>query len=251
MESSVNSQFTNAEDRPASVGDEPMTNVETTETQVSDRLYWFYTQFEGVMEMYAEAEAVRQYLDVHQGWFRRCAAPMQVTPLGENGYDLTIGKFGALGYYVEPKIGLELIPQRDRVYRIETIPIPDYVPPGYQVDFKATQVLEPLPIEELEEADSPITRVSWELYLNVGVLFPKFIRSLSPKLIQRTGDRLIAQIVKQVSRRLTCKVQEDFHERLGPKSLEQYHQMKTLRTSFACLPREASEPDHKPPQAEK
>lgn len=237
MQSSVNSQFTNAQDSPASVGHEPITQAERAEIPLGDRLYWFYTQFEGVMEMYAEAEAVRQYLDVHQGWFRRCAAPMQVTPLGENGYNLTIGRFGALGYYVEPKIGLELIPQRDLIYRIETIPIPDYVPPGYQVNFKATQVLEPLPVEELEQADSPITRVSWELDLNVGVCFPKFIRSLSPKLIQRTGDRLIAQIVKQVSRRLTCKVQEDFHESLGPESLEQYRRLKTLRTSFACVPR--------------
>jgi hypothetical protein len=248
MQSSVNSQFTNAQDHPASVGDEPMTHLETGDSQVGDRLYWFYTQFEGVMEMYAEADAVRQYLDVHQGWFRRCAAPMQVKPLGENGYDLTIGKFGALGYYVEPKIGLELIPQRDRVYRIETIPIPDYVPPGYQVEFRATQVLDSPSIEELEQVDFPMTRVSWELDLNVGVCFPKFIHSLSPKLIQRTGDRLITQIVKQVSRRLTCKVQEDFHERLGPESLTQYRQLKKHRTSFACVPRETSDSDHKPPQ---
>lgn len=249
MQSSLNSQFTNAQDSPTSVGDGLMACSENAEAQSGDRLYWFYTQFEGVMEMYAEADAVRQYLDLHQGWFRRCAAPMQVTPLGENGYDLTIGRFGALGYYVEPKIGLELIPQRNLIYRIETIPIPDYVPPGYQVEFKATQVLEALPIEELEQADSPITRVSWELDLNVGVCFPKFIRSLSPKLVQRTGDRLIAQIVKQVSRRLTCKVQEDFHERLGPESLEQYRQLKKLRTSFACLPRDASELGHKLPQS--
>ena len=201
----------------------------------------FYTQFEGVMEMYAEADAVSNYLDVHQEWFRRCAAPMQVTPLGVNGYDLTIGKFGALGYYVEPKIGLELVPQRDRIYRIETIPIPNYTPPGYDVEFRATQVLEPLALEELEHPGYPITRVSWELDLNVGVVFPKFIRSLSPNLIQRTGDRLIKQIVKQVSRRLTCKVQEDFHDQLGCEALNQYHHLRKTRTSFACFPKASQE----------
>lgn len=231
MQSSANSQFTNAQDTSLCSG-EALAN-----TQATDRLYWFYTQFEGVMEMYAEAEAVRQYLDVHQGWFRRCAAPMQVTPLGANGYDLTIGKFGALGYYVEPKIGLELVPERDRVYRIETIPIPDYTPPGYDVEFQATQTLEPLPVTELEHPERPITRVSWELDLNVGVVFPKFIRSLSPNLIQQTGDRLITQIVKQVSRRLTCKVQEDFHQQLSDEALKQYHHLKKARTSFACFPK--------------
>ncbi|NMG61127.1 DUF1997 domain-containing protein [Geitlerinema sp. P-1104] len=193
------------------------------------------------MEMYAEADAVSNYLDVHQGWFRRCAAPMQVTPLGASGYDLTIGKFGALGYYVEPKIGLELIPQRDRVYRIETIPIPNYTPPGYDVEFRATQVLEPVSQSEWHDPEHPITRVSWELDLNVGVVFPKFIRSLSPNLIQRTGDRLIKQIVKQVSRRLTCKVQEDFHKQLSPEALNQYYHLKKTRTSFACVPKESGE----------
>ncbi|MBV8885364.1 MAG: DUF1997 domain-containing protein, partial [Chroococcidiopsidaceae cyanobacterium CP_BM_RX_35] len=35
---------------------------------------------------------------------------------------------------------------------------------------------------------------------------------LPNSLIQNTGDRLLHQIVKQVSRRLTYKVQEDFHK---------------------------------------
>jgi hypothetical protein len=33
--------------------------------------------------------------------------------------------------------------------------------------------------------------------------------------VQSTGDRLLNQIVRQVSRRLTRKVQEDFHQSLG------------------------------------
>jgi hypothetical protein len=42
-------------------------------------------------------------------------------------------------------------------------------------------------------------------------MFPKFIRRLPQGLIQGTGDRVLAQIVRQVSRRLTAKVQDDFH----------------------------------------
>jgi len=45
----------------------------------------------------------------------------------------------------------------------------------------------------------------------VMVQFPRFIHALPMSLIETTGDRLLNQIVRQVSRRLTHKVQEDFH----------------------------------------
>ncbi|MBO9998972.1 MAG: DUF1997 domain-containing protein [Cyanobacteria bacterium SID2] len=189
------------------------------------------------MEMYANVETVANYLDVHQGWFCRCAAPMEVNPLGRNGYALTLGRFGAFGYHVEPKIGLELVPQRDLVYRIETIPIPDYTPPGYDVDFKAVQTLESVSPSPDTPDNVDITRVAWELDLGVGVYFPKFILALSPKLIQKTGDRLIIEIVKQVSRHLTHKVQEDFHMTLGENTLNTYRKLRKARTSFYCQPK--------------
>jgi hypothetical protein len=57
--------------------------------------------------------------------------------------------------------------------------------------------------------------VEWELDLTVTVQFPRFIQRLSKSLVQTTGDRLLRQIVRQISRRLTYKVQEDFHFTLG------------------------------------
>ncbi|MDY7014297.1 MAG: DUF1997 domain-containing protein, partial [Cyanobacteriota bacterium] len=53
-----------------------------------------------------------------------------------------------------------------------------------------------------------------QLQLKVTVNFPKFIYKLPPSLIQSTGDRLLAQIVRQISPRLTYKVQKDFHRSL-------------------------------------
>lgn len=197
-----------------------------------DRFFWFRSHFVGSMEMYADSQAVADYLDVHQGWFRRCAAPMKVDSLGDNGYALTIGHYRALGYAVEPKIGLELLPQQERVYRIQTIAIPDYAPPGYEVDFQAVQVL--VDASDRSNPDLTVTSVNWELQLSVGVSFPKFIRALSPSLIQKTGDRLIVQIVKQVSRRLTRKVQEDFHQQLGSQFVDTYHRVYRQRQSFVC-----------------
>ena len=171
----------------------------------------FYGTFSDCMELSASSEIVAEYLNNHPEWFSRCAQPMKVEPLGENGYEIIIGRFGAFNYEVEPKIGLELLPPQEGIYRIRTIPIPDYQPPGYDVDYRASLQL----VEENTSAETPITRVEWELYLNVYVEFPNFIKRLPKSLIQNTGDRLLNQIVRQVSRRLTRKVQDDFHQSLG------------------------------------
>jgi len=180
----------------------------------------FHGSFASCMEMYADAATVARYLDAHRGWFPRCAQPMTTEAIGENGYALTIGKFGSFGYEVEPKIGLNLLPADQAVYRIQTIAVPNYSPPGYDVDFKASlQLVETSPDTALlsafkqAKAAAPdrITRVEWELDLQVMVQFPRFIHALPMSLIETTGDRLLNQIVRQVSRRLTHKVQEDFH----------------------------------------
>ncbi|NJN56509.1 MAG: DUF1997 domain-containing protein [Leptolyngbyaceae cyanobacterium RM2_2_4] len=169
----------------------------------------FHGYYKGCMDMYADAETVAKYLDAHHGWFRRCAHPMNAEPLGENGYALIIGRFGSFGYEVEPKVGLDLLPQDQGVYRIKTIPVPGYEAPGYDVDFHAALEL----VESSAEADAPtkLTQVVWELNLEVSVQFPRFIHALPKSLVQTTGDRLLNQIVRQVSRCLTHKVQEDFH----------------------------------------
>ncbi|MBG1240283.1 DUF1997 domain-containing protein [Nostoc sp. NZL] len=171
----------------------------------------FSGRYQDFMEMPAPVEKVAEYLNAHSSWFSRCAEPMKVQPLGENGYALVIGRFGAFGYDVEPKIGLELLPPEESIYRIRTIPIPDYQPPGYDVDYRASlQLIENDACTSVGE----VTRVEWELDLMVYLHFPRFIQRLPKSIIQSTGDRLLNQIVRQVSRRLTRKVQEDFHKSL-------------------------------------
>lgn len=180
---------------------------------VADTPIRFYGQFADCMEMYASTQTVASYLDAHQGWFCRCASPMQVEPIEENGYALTIGRFGAFGYEVEPKIGLELLPPEQGIYHVKTIPVPNYVAPGYDVDFQS--VMQLVAGTDSKRYSGQITRVEWQLDLAVYVQFPKFIQRLPKSVVQRTGDRLLNQIVRQVSRRLTFKVQEDFHRSLG------------------------------------
>ena len=64
--------------------------------------------------------------------------------------------------------------------------------------------LQELPVEQA-------THVQWELNLQTKVQMPKFIQALPQSLVKASGDRLLNQIVKQISKRLTRKVQEDFH----------------------------------------
>jgi hypothetical protein len=174
----------------------------------------FKSQFIDCMEMYADVAIVAEYLDHHADWFGRCAEPMTVEPVGKTGYVLVIGRFGSLGFELEPKIGLDLLPGDAGVYRIETIPVPNYTPQGYDVDFKAAmELVEHDRIDDDEYLDAPLrmTRVQWQLDLTVSIQFPKFIQALPTQLVHGTGEKLLKQIVRQVSRRLTHKVQEDFH----------------------------------------
>jgi hypothetical protein len=183
------------------------------------RLRCYSSSFSDLMEMWAPAELVASYLDHHEGWFRRCAAPMTVRPLGNNGYSLTLGRFGNFGFEVEPTIGLELLPQDRGVYRIVTAASDQPETPLerlYDVEFNASLKLqEQLNPAEEEDGSALRTEVIWDLDLNVWIQLPGVISLLPEALVQTSGDHLLRQIVRRISRRLTWKVQEDFHASHG------------------------------------
>ncbi|MEL6246596.1 MAG: DUF1997 domain-containing protein [Cyanobacteria bacterium J06648_16] len=172
----------------------------------------FEGNYIGEMKMSADAKTVADYLDAHQEWFARCAKPIAVESIGDNGYALSLGRFSSLNFSLEPKIGLHLLPQDAGVYRIETVPVPNYKPEGYDVDFQAAMTLNEL---ANNEQGQPLTNVEWELKLLTSVQMPRFIQALPFGFVKTSGDKLLNQIVKQVSRRLTYKVQKDFHVTLG------------------------------------
>ncbi len=200
----------------------------------------FQTHFAGYMEMDSDRETVAKYLQSHEGWFCRCAQPMQVEPYGENGYILTVGRFGALGFDVEPKIAVVLEPPQNGQYLMHTIPLPDLTFLGYEVDYQAVMELSEITRSHLEEIDCKqginqsakiITKVQWQLNMDVAVFFPKYIHKLPQSLIRKTGDRLLSEIIRQISPRLTQKVQQDFHEGiklpLPPKSSRHFQRVKS------------------------
>jgi hypothetical protein len=182
----------------------------------------YASTFADLMEMRAPAAVVGAYLDRHEGWFRRCAAPMTVEPIGSQGYVLTLGRFGNFGFEVEPTIGLELLPQAAGIYRIVTVPLPqsDAALRGlYDVEFAASLRLDEASGSEVshEEVDGVMlhTLVRWQLDLAVWLRLPAMLSLLPEHLVQSSGDHLLRQIVRQISRRLTWKVQEDFHASHG------------------------------------
>ncbi|WP_158535099.1 DUF1997 domain-containing protein [Acaryochloris thomasi] len=174
----------------------------------------FRSDFVGCMDLHANPQTVAEYLDQHPEWFVRCAAPIQAIPEGDSGYILSLGRYGSFGFEVEPKIGLNLLPQDEGIYRIETITLPDEAEQTYLVDFQAA-----LQLVDTPEVASPqqgiLTKVEWVLDLGVTLFFPRFIHRLPAQLIQRTGDRLLNQVVKKISTSLTAKVQDDFHQSHG------------------------------------
>ena len=165
--------------------------------------------YAGKMDMAADSDTVGRYLNSHRGWFIRCAHPMQVEPISDHGYALVVGRFSVLGYEVEPKVGLYLSPLDHQVYRIDTMPVPGYVPPGYDVDFHAVMRLQDGP--EATPPATNLTQVDWDLSLAVKIHMPRLLNSVPRSLLKTSGDRLLNQVVRQVSKRLTRKVQEDFH----------------------------------------
>ncbi len=184
--------------------------VSTDDDIESSQVVTFHSQFDGCMALKGDRAMVMDYLDAHQGWFRRCAEPMEVESMGNNGYAITVGHYGSHGFEVEPKIALHLLPHEDGIYRIETLALPDSQHQCYDVAFNAELSLVESEGSELE----PLTEVQWTLDLEVSIHFPKFIYRLPQKLIQYTGDKVLSQIVRQVSKRLTAKVQDDFHQTL-------------------------------------
>lgn len=183
----------------------------------------FQTHFAGIMEMYSDLDTVANYLNDHQGWFVRCAMPMKAEPFGENGYTLIIGSYGAFGYNVEPQMTVILDNSQVNFYSMYSVANPEFNHDAYEVDYFSKMFIESIPLKSASDGilkiyqrqgkqpPAEITKINWQLDLQVKVWFPRFIYKLPLSLIQDTGDRLLSQIVKQISPRLSYKVQKDFH----------------------------------------
>jgi len=193
----------------------------------------FQHRYVGYMDLLTDQKTAIAYLDDHPRWFRRCAKPLRAEPIGTTGYALGVGRVGAFGFYVEPQVGLDLLPQENGVYRIRTVPVPGMVDPGYEVDFNARMDLqEKEPPPELADLTPRLTAIVWTLDLAVSLHFPEFVLRRSEGWILRTGNGVLAAVVKRVSMMLTAKVQADFHQSVGlvvpPKILKRLRESRQV-----------------------
>lgn len=203
----------------------------------------FQTHYQGMMEMYSDEETVANYLNNHQGWFVRCASPMKAEPFSENGYTLIIGHYGAFGYNVEPQMSVILEPPQSKHYSMYSVTNPEFNHPGYEVNYRSIMDIESILLSQASvgiekvyhqqgknSLPETITKINWQLNLEVKVRFPRFIYKLPMSIIQNTGDRLLSQIVKQISPSLSYKVQKDFHSRFNlpipPKTARSFNSVK-------------------------
>lgn len=184
----------------------------------------FQSSFCGIVEMYSDEDTVTNYLNDHQGWFVRCASPMKAEPFGDNGYTLIIGNYGAFGYNVNPQMSVILESSQSKYYSMYSVNNPDFNYSGYEVDYRSNMSIESIPLCQasvgIEKVYSQygknflpenITKINWHLDLQVKVRFPPFIYKIPMSIIQNTGDRLLSQIIKQISPHLSYKMQKDFH----------------------------------------
>jgi len=85
-----------------------------------------------------------------------------------------------------------------------------------ETDFQSLTAAGPREVSN-EEVDRLMahTLVRWQLDLAVWIRLPSMLNLLPERLVQSSGDHLLKQIVRQISRKLTWKVQEDFHANHG------------------------------------
>ena len=187
------------------------------QTPIDPDPFHCHAAFAGIMEMGSDSQTVIDYLRQHQEWFPDCAKPMTVEPIGENGYLLSLGRFGALGFHLEIKLALGMEFLETGKFGMRSLPLPEASPTVYDVDYKATMELREInPTDNHTSSTSlakAITQLVWDLKLNIAVQLPKFIRKLPLSLVQKASNRLLCKIVSQISPRLTKRVQQDFHRR--------------------------------------
>ena len=203
-------------------------NLNATLNSQSKPVMTFQTKFTGIMEMYGDRETVAKYLKNHQGWFTRCAEPMKVQPFGNDGYTLIVGNYGAFGYHLEPQMSVILeTSEGDSCYKMYSVPNSQYEA-NYDVNYCSILHLHAIPTSEavtkvdkifsqygMKNVPSEVTKIDWTLNLSINIRFPSFIYKLPQSVVKSTGNRVLSQIVKQISPRLSYKVQKDFHDRFG------------------------------------
>ena len=69
-------EFREQLEREGGLSEKPLLKTSSLRERDDPRVHRYASAFADMMEMRAPAAVVAGYLDRHEGWFRRCAAPM-------------------------------------------------------------------------------------------------------------------------------------------------------------------------------
>ncbi len=179
---------------------------------------------QGRVDLQTDRFTLAHYLHHHAEWIERCFKPLKVFPLSPETYKLQFFRIGGLGFELEPCFGIKIWPEQNSVFRLSSIELPEEEGLPYSVDCLSYFRLEELDPEPLQE---PLTRVHWDLKLDIWMQLPGFLQALPYSLVYRVGARVVNQVTRSMSDRLTHNVCTDFYRSVNKRG----HRYKIIDTT--------------------
>jgi len=196
----------------------------------TDPFVHLVTGRQGEVDLETSVEDLADYLRHHQSWIHRCFKPLTVQPLGGADYRLQFFRIGGLGFELEPHFAITIWEDPQHCFRLSSLDLPEDEPLPYRVDCQAT-----FRIEERVQEPTAITRVYWGLILKVDIELPGFLQALSRPLVQKVGIKVVNQVTRSMSDRLTHNVCTDFYRSVG-KAGRRYHITNVLDGDLGQTP---------------
>ncbi len=164
----------------------------------------------GQVDMETEREPLAAYLQEHQEWIDRCFKPLKVFPLSESTYKLQFFRIGGLGFELEPCFGVKIWSEENYMFRLSSIELPSDADLPYTVDCQSFFQLQDLPT-------AGMTRVNWDLELDIWMELPRFLAAFPYNLVYNVGAQVVRQVTRRMSDRLTHNVCTDYYRSVGKR----------------------------------
>ncbi len=176
------------------------------------------TARQGEVDLETDQATLADYLTQHSRWIERCFKPLQVYPLAADAYKLQFFRIGGLGFELEPCFGVQIWSEGDSLFRLGSIELPSDEGLPYRVQCQSSFRLEeisPTTRKDPKRQAPIVTRVHWHLYLNIHMDLPGFLQALPYSLVHRVGSKVVQQVTRNMSDRLTHNVCSDFYRWIG------------------------------------
>lgn len=174
---------------------------------------------QGKVDLETSISPLSEYLHNHQDWIERCFKPLKVEVLSHDAYKLQFFRIGGLGFELEPCFGVRIWSEEGYLFRLSSIELPSDAHLPYKVNCQSYFHLE-------EQPSTEMTRVYWNLKLDIWMALPGFLQALPHALVHRVGSKVVHRVTRTMSDRLTHNVCSDFYHSIG-KSGRKYQLIDT------------------------